>query len=322
MTVTVMIQCEGSDYFWLVLALLTFTGATTSVFQAAVFAEASRFPPKYLQAVMSGQGIAGVAVALSSLASALASTRTSPETAAMMYFISALVITAAALVGRVVLQQQPFYRFYLGQGVKSGNNGENGHTEDDDADAGATLDTWTLIRRSRVMTCTVGYVFVVTLMLFPAITSLIKSTQSPHPPSRWLEDDMFVATHFVLFNVGDWLGRFFPLWPAFRIVRPMPLLLLSIARTVFLPLFLGCNVVVEQRQTAVWIQSDILYFAIVTLFAVSNGWIGSLAMMAAPMQPYIRHANDKANIGTLMSFALVFGLAIGGALSFWVRALV
>ncbi|ORX53550.1 hypothetical protein DM01DRAFT_1336097 [Hesseltinella vesiculosa] len=324
MTLSVMTDMQGLDYFRLVLGLLVLTGATTSVYQAAVFAEASRFPPQYIQAVMSGQGVAGVAVAVSSLVSALASTKTSPQASAMMYFVSALVITVAALVGRVIVQQQPFYQYYVGRDTKQVSSSDVTLENEDDtlsSDSASIMDTWTMIRRSKVMTLTVAYVFAITLMVFPAITSLVKSTQPP-PRSRWFQDDMFVAVHFVLFNLGDWIGRFLPMWPALRVLKPKPLLLMSLARTAFLPLFVGCNVVVDHRQAELWINSDLLYFVIVLVFSISNGYVGSLAMMAAPAQPYLRHASEKARIGTLMSFALVFGLAVGGALSFTVRDLV
>lgn len=49
---TVEFDIGGSDYFWFILMLLVITGATTSFFQVAVFAEASQFPPQYVQAVM------------------------------------------------------------------------------------------------------------------------------------------------------------------------------------------------------------------------------------------------------------------------------
>jgi equilibrative nucleoside transporter 1/2/3 len=52
MAITVETSIGGAKYFWLTLFLLALTGATTSFFQVAVFAEASRFPPQYVQAVM------------------------------------------------------------------------------------------------------------------------------------------------------------------------------------------------------------------------------------------------------------------------------
>lgn len=52
MAITVATSVHGTGYFWATMALLVITGMTTSVFQIAVFAEACRFPPRYIQAVM------------------------------------------------------------------------------------------------------------------------------------------------------------------------------------------------------------------------------------------------------------------------------
>ena len=52
-----------------------------------------------------------------------------------------------------------------------------------------------------------------------------------------------------------------------------------IARTVFVPLFLCCNYVVEGRRMPVVFQNDYVYWIIAMLFALSSGYFSSLAMM-------------------------------------------
>lgn len=52
MAITVEIDFQGEDYFWFVLFFMVLTGGTTSFFQNAVFSEASRLPPVYVQAVL------------------------------------------------------------------------------------------------------------------------------------------------------------------------------------------------------------------------------------------------------------------------------
>ncbi|CAO3597703.1 unnamed protein product [Absidia cylindrospora] len=357
MAITVETTLGGTDYFWMTLVLLVLTGATTSFFQVAVFAEASRFPPQYVQAVMSGQGIAGVAVAVSSLLSALAGTTKletgdpSTNRSAFIYFVSALLTTVAALVGRVMLSQQPFYIYQMK--LDKTMNSEEGLDDDDDDELSTAEQQQEqhtprplrqLVKKSFGLIVAVAYIFVITLMMFPTITSLIKSVVR-HPPSsspvdsaisvtntnddsgsngsRFFDDDIFVAMHFLLFNVGDWAGRIFPLWPTFRTFNPTLLVILSALRTIFVPLFLVCNVVVStERNLPVLVNSDVLYFVLIWIFAVSNGWISSLTMMAAPQQPYLRSAAEKSQIGSIMSFSLVVGLAIGGCLSFWARSMV
>ncbi|KAI8332486.1 equilibrative nucleoside transporter [Chlamydoabsidia padenii] len=328
MAVSVETTLGGSDYFWMTLVLLILTGATTSFFQIAVIAEASRFPPQYVQAVMSGQGVAGVAVAASSILSALAGAAkmdtddSSTNRSAFLYFLSALLVTVAALIGRAILSQQAFYTHQMKQ--------DKADDMDDQQQTAPPRSVVELAKKSSGLIFAVGYVFVITLMLFPTITSLIKSV-ARHPPStstnkhqsRFFDDDIFIAMHFLLFNVGDWVGRMVPLWPLFRTFNPILLGLFSLLRTLFIPVFLVCNIVVStERNLPVLIQSDLVYFLLIWIFSVTNGWISCLAMMAAPQQSYLRSGIERSKVGSILGFSLVVGLAIGGCLSFWARSLV
>ncbi|KAL1936478.1 hypothetical protein VTP01DRAFT_612 [Rhizomucor pusillus] len=343
MSITVETDTQGSGYFWFSLLLLVLTGATTSVFQVAVFAEACRFPSEYVQAVMSGQGIAGVAVAVTSILSAFAGSATeAPDEAAIrrsafLYFMAALGITLMALIGRIIVVRQAFYKRQMEfESVDSSAIATSGLDDEEEsiddaqrffADQDSKLSIVSVVKKSSALVFAVGYVFVITLALFPSITALIKSV-SRYPPSaksaanRFFDDDVFIAFHFVIFNVGDWIGRTMPIVEWLRTFKPNLLLLLSLSRTIFIPLFLWCNIVVSDRQLVTFIDSDLLYFVILSAFAVSNGWLGSLTMMAAPQQESITSSAEKSLVGSVMSFSLVLGLAIGGAMSFGIRAMV
>jgi equilibrative nucleoside transporter 1/2/3 len=278
----------------------------------------------------SGQGIAGVIVAVSSILSALAgSANDIPDEAsisrsAFLYFLSAFLITTAALVGRITVVKLPFYRRIMDardQVVSSEEQVFEAINE-------PPVTIISIVRKSSVLIFTVGYIFIITLMLFPSITALIKSIRRPSggikvTNNRFFDDDIFVAFHFLLFNVGDWVGRMMPISSCFQIFQVNYLALLSALRTVFIPLFLVCNVIVsEQRQLPVLINSDFVYFVLIWIFAVTNGWICSLAMMAAPQLKSIQTSKEKSMVGSVMSFSLVLGLAIGGCLSFIARWMV
>ncbi|KAG0177473.1 hypothetical protein DFQ28_002811 [Apophysomyces sp. BC1034] len=346
--VTVKTDLGGAAYFWLALSLLVLTAITTSAFQVSVFANASRFPPKYMQAVMSGQGVAGASVALSSIMSALAgSTKGVPDEAAvadsaLIYFLSALVITTTALIGRFVVNRQAFYirHMKIETSTTHASLSENEFDEDMEnpgmffESESSNLSVTGVVLKSRGLLFSVAYVFFITLAVFPSITALIKSVarHDPSQPSdpaiaqshnRFFDDDIFVAFHFLLFNVGDLVGRTVTIMKSLRTYNTKAIVIMSLARTVFIPAFLVCNVVVSSpRQWTVLIRNDLVYFLVVWLFAVTNGWIGSLAMMAAPQQEHIRSSAEKSLIGSVMSFSMVAGLAIGGLFSFVVRGMV
>ncbi|KAG2190008.1 hypothetical protein INT46_005690 [Mucor plumbeus] len=334
LAVTVETHIEGLVYFWFIMALIVLTGATTSFFQNSVFSEASQLPPMYMQAVLSGQGIAGVIVAVSSIVSALAGNandtpdESSISRSAFLYFLSAFLITAAALVGRVVVVRLPFYRRQMNARNEVVRVEEEVLTEQHHPAASEPISIISIVRKLSGLILTVGYIFIITLMLFPSVTALIKSVRRPQnsvteKEGRFFDDDIFVAFHFLLFNVGDWVGRMMPVSSLFQIFQVKYLVLLSGLRTVFIPLFLVCNVIVsEQRRLPVLINSDFVYFVLIWIFAVSNGWICSLAMMAAPQLESIKSAHEKSLVGSVMSFSLVIGLAIGGSLSFIARWMV
>ena len=106
----------------------------------------------------------------------------------------------------------------------------------------------------------------------------------------------------MLFNVADFVGRFITHWImvctyhdlctlTFNIVcvvvqvgkHPFVLLLLSTLRVSFVPLFLLCNVMVAgQRTIPLIFNCDIFPVVFNLLFALSNGYLSSVAMVAAP----------------------------------------
>lgn len=65
--------------------------------------------------------------------------------------------------------------------------------------------------------------------------------------------------------------------------NPYVLLLLSTLRVTFVPLFLLCNVwVAEERTIPLVFNCDVFPVVFNLLFGLSNGYLGSVAMVAAP----------------------------------------
>jgi len=158
--------------------------------------------------------------------------------------------------------------------------------------------------------------------VFPPITTSIKPTNpNTHPL-------LFTAIHFLVFNIGDLIGRYACSFPKLVVWSANRLLLLSLARTLFVPLFLICNV---QRgsTTAVYhpiIDSDWLFMIILCLFGWSNGYVSTLCLMSAPSlehNPRLRgRAEDVDVAATVATFCSVAGLAVGSMFSFAVAAMI
>lgn len=172
----------------------------------------------------------------------------------------------------------------------------------------------------------VAYVFIITLSVFPSITSAIRSVQLPSSPAS-IHPLLFTAIHFLVFNIGDFIGRYLPSIRRLQIWSSRRHLYMALSRTLFVPLFLLCNVERPSLTTPVTkipvINSDILFFLILFIFGLSNGYTGSLVMMAAPSREHnfrLKHRpEDVDTAATIAQFCLVGGLAIGSFMSFGVR---
>ncbi|XP_040002216.1 equilibrative nucleoside transporter 2-like isoform X3 [Xiphias gladius] len=90
-----------------------------------------------------------------------------------------------------------------------------------------------------------------------------------------------------------------------------------LSRAVFVPLLMMCNV--EGSRLTVLFSHDCAFVAIVALFAFSNGYLASLCMAYAPRSV---RSKDCETAGSLMTFFLVLGLALGASLSFLLGKLV
>lgn len=148
-------------------------------------------------------------------------------------------------------------------------------------------------------------VFTVTLSVFPGATSEIVSSRQCAPGrSRFFAGDVFVMFSFVSFNAFDLIGR---LAAGLTLALPRAWLpTAAVSRLVFVPLLLACRS--EQSRFRNWLSADIFPLALMPLFAVTNGYVSSLSMMAG--------SQKGAWAGTAMVLFLSGGLLAGSLLSF------
>uniref|UniRef100_A0A667FWI7 Solute carrier family 29 member 1 (Augustine blood group) n=1 Tax=Lynx canadensis TaxID=61383 RepID=A0A667FWI7_LYNCA len=123
---------------------------------------------------------------------------------------------------------------------------------------------------------------------------------------------------FLTFNVFDWLGRSLTAiftWPG-KDSHWLPSLVL--ARILFVPLLLLCNV--QPRQyLAVVFEHDAWFIIFMAAFAFSNGYLASLCMCFGPKK--VKPA-EAETAGAIMAFFLSLGLALGAVFSFLFRSIV
>ncbi|KIJ32362.1 hypothetical protein M422DRAFT_184605 [Sphaerobolus stellatus SS14] len=349
-TLTTFTVLSPTLFFFFVILNGILQATAGSYLQSAVMAVASLFGPTTIQSIMSGQAAIGVLVSLIQVLSAVASVKTGGQVvqaeddeaatrAAFLFFgVSTLFMVLAVILHswlltipayKVVVIPYESMKGVIGQAEE--REGLVGHSRNVSQSAsikGSKKNHILEVAKLNIeYNFAVAYTFIITLAVFPAITSSITSVHVP-PTSLFTRPLLFIALHFLIFNVGDLIGRYLPLIPRLQVWSSRPLLYLSLARTLFIPAFLACNVGGSSNSPAdsIVIKSDMMFFLILLIFSVTNGYLGSIIMMTAPSPQHnkrLEHRPEDVDIAaTIAQFCLVGGLVIGSFVSFGVSALI
>jgi len=135
-------------------------------------------------------------------------------------------------------------------------------------------------------------VFFTTLALFPGVVPSLIPTND-HNLAEWFQIIMLA-----IFMVGDFIGRSAP--RLFILFSPKTLWIPTVCRLVFFVLFVLC---VKPRI----FDSDIAAYLLMAVFAMTNGYCGTLAMMFGPVGA---SDHEKETAGIMMSFFLNFGIFV------------
>ena len=363
-------------YFVFLMLMVYGASLATGINQNGVFAYVTGFDrEEYTQAIMVGQGVAGVLPCIVQILTVmavpepdsggkeddngdgngngnsnsgddkthLAEISAESSKSAFIYFITATAVSALALVCFLHLcKRRPSHTITGGRDSNRGSQELHRETEEqlDFAENGTSTSTSrsgnghernestvshifssnavplsTLFWKLRWLSISVALCFAVT-MVFPVFTAEIHSVhQVPPNPRIPYDASIFIPLAFLIWNLGDLIGRMAVAVPSFFRVahtQPVRLFLLSIARLLFIPLYRLCNI----HDRGATIESDFYYLFIVQLlFGISNGYVGSCCMMGAA---YWVEEGEKEAAGGFMSLMLVTGLTIGSLFSFLV----
>lgn len=309
-------------YFAFLLAMVALASLATGLIQNGAFAFAASFGQReYMQALMAGQGIAGVLPAIAQVVTVLvfpprnnsSSIADGPtghgETSAFVYFLTAVVISASALAALIPLFRR--YHSIVENRVPEGIAASVASIQDAERAARKVGSLWHLFVKLRCFALGLTLTFTLT-MFFPVFTAKIVSVQPDAGPL--FRPAAFIPLAFLFWNLGDLGGRVATAMPWSLRHRPLVLFLLAVVRAAQLPLYFLCNI--GGRGAAV--SSDFFYLVVVQLlFGLSNGWLGSSFVMAASewVDPGEREAT-----GSLMGMFIVLGLTLGSLLSFTVSS--
>lgn len=315
------VDVSAAVYLGFLLFMVCLSALAAGLMQNGAFAFAASFGrPEYTQAIMAGQGVAGILPPLAQMLSYLAvpppstspsssddSPETSTGTAAFMYFLTAVAVSGGTLGAFVPLVRR--HNRLIEHRMAEQLAASVTSIEEAERAARHFVSIPTLFRKLRWVAAAVFTCFAVA-MFFPVFTSKILSVHDATVSGRLFEPGAFIPLGFFFWNLGDLLGRVSTMLPFSLRHRPAALFAIAVARLLFLPLYLLCNI---GGRSAV-VSSDLFYLLVIQFpFGLTNGWLGSSAMMAAG--EWVGDGEREA-AGGFMGTCLVAGLTVGSLLSF------
>ncbi|OHE92351.1 nucleoside transporter, partial [Colletotrichum orchidophilum] len=322
---SIALNASPGAYLAFILIMVASSSWATGLIQNGAFAFAASFGrPEYMQALMAGQGVAGVLPPIAQVITVLVvpdkdgSGSTDAEgdvksssSSAFVYFLAAVVVSVSALLAFIPLVRRHNHIIE----ARMVNTMAESLTSVEEAERAArkVVSPLRLLRKLHWLAGAIFLCFSVA-MFFPVFTGKIVSVRYPgdekSPTGVLFRPAAFIPLAFFAWNLGDLSGRMATILPFSLRHRPAALFGVSLARIGFLPLYLLCNI---GGRGAV-IKSDFFYLVVVQFFfGLTNGWLGSSCMMAAG--EWVEDGEREAT-GGFMGLCLVAGLTTGSLLSF------
>jgi equilibrative nucleoside transporter 1/2/3 len=317
-------------YFLFVMTMVFAASFATGMNQNGVFAYVSGFGrPEYTQAIMAGQGIAGVLPCIVQILSVLAvpendgsgmDNQQESSKSAFAYFMTATGVSALTLFSFLYLVKRSSGTWAktlsdIGR-LDSRADSPTAATLSDPAPPHQSYGLLALFQKLKWLALSVYLCFTIT-MVFPVFTAKIESVQDPSTRSRLFNAATFIPLAFLCWNLGDLTGRLSVLAPPLASLTryPRSLFVFSLFRLVFIPMYLICNIG-GKGATAGPGNGDFFYLVVVQFgFGLTSGFLGSVCMMGASRYVSV---DEREAAGGFMSMMLVAGLATGSLLSFFV----
>ncbi|KAL7798487.1 nucleoside transporter domain-containing protein [Trichoderma ceciliae] len=315
----VFLNASPRQYLGFVLAMVACTSWAAGLMQNGAFAFAAGFArSEYMQALMVGQGIAGVLPSIAQVVSVLVfppskedvTGEGAGESSAFYYFLAAVVISLVTLAAIIPLVRR--HNRLVADRLTEHLASSMTSIEEAERATRKVVSLLHLLKKLRWLAFGVALVFAVT-MFFPVFTVKILSVHKDG--GLIFQPAVFIPVGFLFWNIGDLAGRIATMLPFSLTHRPLLLFMLAVARIALLPLYLLCNI----NGRGAIIPSDFFYLFIVQIvFGLTNGWLGSSFMIASGEWV---DENEREATGGFMGLCLVAGLASGSLLSFTISGI-
>ncbi|XP_070295126.1 equilibrative nucleoside transporter 3, partial [Salvelinus sp. IW2-2015] len=319
---TVMVKVDSSgcreQFFFGTLASVAIVSGASNLFSGSVFGISGHFPMRISQALISGQAMGGTISAVASIVDLAAAKDVTDS--ALAYFLTADVFILLCIIMYLLLPKLAYSRHYMlaAEYNRSGSLPEpRGEPDGQEGAPASTVSSVSIpplkpiLQKTWLLGLCVFYVFFISIMVFPAVSSGIQSVNQDSM-SPWPQSFIIFSPSFFLYNVADFCGRQATAWlqvpgPTSRV---LPALVLS--RTVLVPLLMFCNYQPRDHLHTVLFNHDLFPVFFICLLGITNGYLGTLPMIYGP-KVVPRDLAEPA--GVVMSFFLTLGLAVGSAFS-------
>lgn len=164
----------------------------------------------------------------------------------------------------------------------------------------------------KLIVMTIFLTFGVTL-IFPVFASIVESVHTDSP-SPFFHKSIYIPFIYLIWNLGDLLGRIFcGATNSYILVKnPNHLIIYSLLRFLYIPLFMTCNI--HPLGLAPFFLSDLWYMFLQFTFGFSNGQLATSCFMV--VGDHCDNDDEKKAAGGFTSVFLSTGLAVGSVLSY------
>lgn len=286
----------------LTLVLVVLTGVASSVLQGSLFGFGGMFPPKYMTALMSGNGVAGFLVSLLRVLTKATIESGKPSMwdltlSSSIYFFLSCFIVILCIISFVFALRSKFTQHYMLRAESSTESRPIQQVTDyDEENIKSKISIIAIAKKIWLMALSVFLTFVVTIGLFPGLVTNIPSS-SKNFMVEWLP--VFLVLDFNLF---DLIGRYAPSW--YQLKSTKIIAWSTISRVLLIILFMFC---IRPKL----FHNDLIPIALVCILGLSNGYLSSMQMMTAPQ---LVESYERETAGMIMTFMLVFGITMGSNL--------
>ncbi|KAK9145303.1 hypothetical protein Sjap_005206 [Stephania japonica] len=286
--------------FYVTVASIALSAVADALAQGGIIGSAGELPERYMQAVVAGTAASGVLVSVLRILtkSIYPQDAHGLRRSANLYFSVSIVVMAICIIFYNVASHLPVIKYY--KDIKMQAISEEKNVSSSLTGSAWRSNLWNIVGRVKWFGFGILVIYVVTLSIFPGYI-----TEDVH--SQVLRD-WYPIILITCYNVFDLVGK--SLTAVCLLENSKIAIGACFARVLFYPLFLGC------LHGPKFFRTEIPVTVLTCLLGLTNGYLTSVLMIAAPKTVRLQHAETA---GIVLVLFLVIGLAAGSVVAwFWV----